>query len=163
MHYNSGMGEYTNDYMEPILGTSYLTDVPYKIDKEKYNKIVSKLEKEEKYIISGGRFNDADVVSFHLGAYYDDEYVKEILKSKSLTIFPKNSPKNSKDFYDCFQVWYDSCDNVEEEYESIVNAILDTIIGPDEACVEKLIDEMTAKKADLDNNINTLNKIMGNK
>lgn len=149
--------------MEPILGTSYLTDVPYKIDKKKYNKIVSNLVKEKKYFIDESRLNDADVVSFHLGAYYDDEYGKQILKAKFLTIFPKNSPKNSKVFYDCFQVWYDRCDNVEEEYETIVNAILDTIIGPDEACVEKLIGEMTSKKADLDNNINTLNKIMGNK
>ena len=162
MYYNSGMGEYTNDYMEPILGTCYLTDVPYKIDKEKYNKIVSNLGKEKKYTISGCRFNDADVVSFMLGAYYDEEDDKPILKSKALTIFPKNSPKDSKDLYDCFQVWYDRCDNVEEEYKSVVNAILGTIIGPDEVCVGKLIDDLTSKKTDLDDNINTLKQIMSN-
>ena len=42
MYYNPGTGSYCNDFMEHIADTKFRTNVPYKIDKQKYDEILRK-------------------------------------------------------------------------------------------------------------------------
>ena len=60
MHYESGLGSYTNDYLENILDTEYRYDVPYQVDKVKrINEIINKegLSLEDSYAY-GDTIND---------------------------------------------------------------------------------------------------------
>lgn len=136
MYYNDATNSYVSDYLENILDTKYKCDIPYKIDKEKYKNIL------EKYRIKP-RIIDADVVTFNLD-YYNNEDGE--FRNKTLFAWPKNSPKNSEDFYECCQFDdYSDKTNVKN-FKNFVHEFLDCIIGIDfeysKKEMEKLLTDM---------------------
>lgn len=58
MEYNSAIGSYEDEFLEPILDTNFKYGVPYKIDREIYENAFKKFNKNI-------RIKDADVVVFH--------------------------------------------------------------------------------------------------
>ena len=58
MEYSEATGNYQTEFLEQILDTQFRYGVPYKIDKEKYDKVLEKYGEKT-------RFKDTDVVKFH--------------------------------------------------------------------------------------------------
>lgn len=149
MTYREETGSYNNDYFEPILNekTGFLHNIPYKIDKEKYLAVLEKHHQEN-------RFKDTDIVSFHSDYTVDDEGNIHMM---GFFAFPKNSPEDSNDFYDCFL--FDG-ENVNIKYFKFVEDILECIIGADKECLAKLLKEKSEDLNKLMEYINTIIRIL---
>ncbi len=98
MYYNHATDSYNNDFLEQIFDTGIYCNIPYKIDRKKYNKILKKYNQCTRII-------DADVVEF----CYDCCITEKDDDLYCFYAFPKNSPEESNDYYDCFQ--FDNFDN----------------------------------------------------
>ena len=88
MYYNSATGDVQNDFMEPLIPEikDCYTDVPYKINKEKYFELFEK-EVAKRNIITNRLKKNVDVVQFTFGITIDD---KEKPTARSLFVWPKN-------------------------------------------------------------------------
>ena len=135
MEYNSATDRYENEFLEPILDTDFKYGIPYKINREKYKNAFKKFNKDI-------RIKDADVVVFHVGyTYYSDK--EGGVYSYTFYTWPKNSPEESEDFYDCAQFY--GCDygnKCKETFEDFVHAVLESIIEVDEAQCKNLINRL---------------------
>lgn len=113
MYYNNATDSYDNDFLEQIFDTGIYCNIPYKIDRKKYNKILKKYNQDTKII-------DADVVEF----CYDYSIEKDDDNPwlYCFFAFPKNSPEESNDHYDCFQFDNNECKNknIFEKYKKFV-------------------------------------------
>ena len=129
MKYNSAIDRCESEFLEPILDTDFKYGVPYKINREIYENAFKKFNKDI-------RIKDADVVVFR--AHYDEYY-----DSYTFYTWPKNSPEESEDFYDCAQFY--GCDygnKCKETFEDFVHAVLESVISADKQYSEKLIAEL---------------------
>lgn len=147
MKYNSATDRHENEFLEPILDTDFKYGVPYKIDREVYKNAFKKFNKDI-------RIKDADVVVFH--AHYDEDY-----DSYTFFAFPKNSPEESEDFYDCAQFY--GCDygnKCKETFEDFVHAVLESVISPDKQYSEKLIAELQQEVDTKMKNIESLKNLL---
>lgn len=154
MYYNSSTDKYENHFMEQILNTGIITDVPYKIDKGKYNTFLA----ENKQI---SRFNDTDVVTFSFSESHDEDSAND-LKSKVLFVWPQNLPKGSRDEYDCFQYWYDDNDDFITSYNNFVRGLFKSVICIDVTSANNVIKELTVKKDKLNTQIYNLDNYIKN-
>lgn len=123
MYYNPGTGSYETYFLEPILDTGFKSNVPYKIDRKKYQEILEKYKQDMRIV-------DADVVSFNYDySKHDDGKIWLY----AFYAYPKNSPEGSEDFYDCFLFddirCYDK--DIEEEYQKFVRELMECVIGVD--------------------------------
>lgn len=124
MIYEPGTGSYEAEFLENILDTAYKYGVPYIIDREKYEAVMKKFEKET-------GIKDANVVVFHAD-YNKDEEEDRGIYSYAFFAWPKNSPDGSEDFYDCSQFWdYQYDYKHKEKFEEFVHAILESVVGVD--------------------------------
>ena len=156
MTYSDATGSYQNDFLEQIPNSELRFDVPYKIDREKYEKVLKEHNQEL-------RIFDADVVSFRADFYEHDSWGGKTSKHFTLFAWPENSPEGSKDFYDCFQFLDYKYENEEEQlkaYNEFVHAVLECVIDPDKEQVKKAIDRLNKEKETLENNINELQTIL---
>ena len=133
MKYNSATDRYESEFLESILDTNFKYGVPYKINREIYENAFKQFNKNSsiKHAIK-----HADVVVFH--AHYDEYY-----DSYTFYTWPKNSPEESEDFYDCAQFY--GCDygnKCKETFEDFVHAVLESVISADKQYGEKLIAEL---------------------
>lgn len=129
MTYNSGTDSYQSDFLEPIFSTGFKCDVPYKIDRKKYQEII---ERNGQHM----RIADADVVSFNYDWYKGDDGEFLIY---SFFVNPENSPEGSDDFYECFS--FDSIDYRDkslEKYLRFIVELMECVIGVDITSMEKL-------------------------
>lgn len=121
MIYEPGTGSYEAEFLENILDTAYKYGVPYIIDREKYEAVMKKFEKETV-------IKDANVVVFHAD-YNKDEEEDRGIYSYAFFAWPKNSPDGR---YDCSQFWdYDYDYKHKEKFEEFVHEILESVIGVD--------------------------------
>ena len=154
MTYSSATGSYQADFLENILNTDYKYGVPYKIDRDKYESVMKAFSKEV-------RIKDADVVVFHVDYNKDEEDPSRGIYSCAFYAWPQNSPKGSDDFYDCSQFWdYEYNYKHKEEFEKFVLATLESIIGPDQECLKKLIKEKQAELKVLNENVSELIELL---
>lgn len=133
MTYNTGTDSYQNDFLEPIDETEFLCGVPYKIDREKYKEI---LERNHRHM----RIHDANVVTFSYDyCAHDDGQIWLY----NLFAWPKNSPKGSDDFYDCFQFDDDTEHKYAAyvEYHNFVRELMGCVVGVDVPTAINLRDE----------------------
>ena len=90
----------------------------------------------------------------------DDEDQKRGVYGYTFYAWPQNSPKGSKDFYDCFMFWdWEQENKHKENFEAFVRAILKSIICPDKEYINKLKDEMQEKKKEIEEQTNIINDI----
>lgn len=132
MYYEEGCGSYCNESLEPIFDTKFRYGVPYKIDRKKYEAILKKYNND-------ARIKDADVVTFsaHLNHELDSDYF-------AFFVEPKNSPKNSKDFYDCIQ-FSDLHENEGRTFNKrleFVHDLLECIIEPSIDHIQEMMDNI---------------------
>lgn len=147
MYYNPGTGSYCNDFMEHIVDTEFRTDVPYKIDKQKYNEILLKHNE-------GSRFKDSDVVtfsfdySFHSCSEGEDG---ETPYMYGFFAFPEKQ-EGSDDFYDCILFDDYKYENPKQAFEDFVKELMTAVIGVDIHAAtrekEKLAAELKKKRDD---------------
>lgn len=147
MYYNCGTGNYCNDFMEPIADTGLKTDVPYKIDKHRYNDILLKYNEMT-------RFKDSDVVTFSMDYSFHGSSTGEDGETPYMYgffVFPEHT-KESEDFYDCILFHdYDYDNNHKEAYENFVRELTACIIGVDvPTAMAKKQELSTALKKKLD-------------
>ena len=131
MKYNSATDRHESEFLEPILDTDFKYGVPYKINREIYENAFKKFNKDI-------RIKDADVVVFH--AQYDEEGG---VYSYTFYTWPKNSPEESEDFYDCAQFY--GCDygnKCKETFEDFVHAVLESVIEVDKVHCKNLINRL---------------------
>lgn len=127
MYYNPGTGSYCNDFMEHIADTELRTDVPYKLDKEKYDEILRKYNEST-------RFHDSDIVTFSMDYSFrgsSDGEDGETPYMYGFFIFPEHVD-GSDDFYDCIlfrDYYYDN--KHKEAYENFIKELTACIIGVD--------------------------------
>ena len=147
MEYNSATDRYENEFLEPILDTDFKYGVPYKIDREVYENAFKKFNKDI-------RIKDADVVVFH--AQYDEDY-----GSYTFYTWPKNSPEESEDFYDCAQFYgYDYGNKCKETFEDFVHAVLESVIEVDKVHCKNLINRLQEEVDSKMKNIELLKNII---
>ena len=140
MHYNSEIGSYTNDMLEQILGTNFYFNVPYQINKQRYNVVLEKYGKKS-------RISDATVVDF--GMDMDKEEDEDINTcGYTLFVFPKNSPSESNDFYDCIQFRDYKYNNTKESFEAFLKEILTSIVAPSIEYINKAKGQIYANMAE---------------
>lgn len=163
MYYNESTGSYCNDFMEPLVDTGFLTDVPYKINKEKYNELLKKYNETS-------RFNDTDVVTFSTDYTYTDFNVEEENTTPYMYgffVWSKNSPEGSSDFYDCMLFEDHKYDNKHKEaYENFIKEVTACIIGVDIPTAMAKKQELSAelkKKTDELAEFETVIKLANNK
>jgi hypothetical protein len=123
MYYNPGTDSYETDFLEPILDTGFRCNVPYKIDRKKYQEIIEKYKQDMRIV-------DADVVSF---TYDYSKHDDGEIWLYTFYAYPKNSPEGSEDFYDCFLFEDIRCNgkNIEEEYRKFIQELMGCVIGVD--------------------------------
>lgn len=130
MTHSDATGSYHSDFLEPIFSTGFRCDVPYKIDRKRYQEIIERNGQNMRIV-------DADVVSF--ACDYDIDENGEIWLY-CFYAWPENSPERSDDLYECFS--FDSIDypdkNLEEEYRRFVLELMECVIGVDITSMEKL-------------------------
>lgn len=128
MYYNESTGSYCNDFMEHIANTELRTNVPYKIDKQKYDEILRKYN-------NGSRFKNSDVVTFSMDYTFHHSSKGEDGETPYLYGFfawPENTPDGSDDFYDCILFEDYKYDNKHREaYENFVRDLMTSVIGVD--------------------------------
>ena len=171
MYYNPGTDSYCNDFMEHIVDTEFRTDVPYKIDKQKYNEILLKYNEST-------RFHDSDVVTFSMDYNFhdcSDGKDGETPYMYGFFIFPEHVD-GSDDFYDCIlfrDYYYDN--KHKEAYENFVRELMSSVIGVDiptatkekeklDAELKKKLDDVTEfeaiiKLAEIKNGERTKDKV----
>lgn len=147
MYYNPGTGSYCNDFMEHIAGTEIRTDVPYKIDKQKYDEILRKYN-------NGTRFHDSDVVTFSMDYRFHDSCEGEDGETPYVYVFfafPEK-PEGSEDFYDCILFHDYEYENHKQAYEDFAKDVFTSVIGVDIPTAtkekQKLADELQKKRDD---------------
>ena len=150
MTYSDATDSYQNDYLEGIPGTEYRFDLPYRIDRKIYEKVLRDHNQ-------GIRLKDADVVRFRAD-YYDvgdegDEQYNYVFYA-----WGENSPEGSNDFYECVQFHWEDYPNPKEAFEEFVREIMECVIAPDEEYVNREIDELTAEMEKTKENIEILKK-----
>lgn len=139
MYYNEGTGCYCNDYLEQILDTPFRFQVPYNIDKEKYNAVLDKYGEKT-------RVPDATVLEFSM--HNDKDEDDELNSGYAFFAFPKNSPEDSNDFYECVQFRaYKYEGKQKEAFETFLREILACVTGPS-------YKHILQDKAEIYNNIN---------
>ena len=153
MKYNSATDSYENEFLEPILDTNFKYGVPYKIDREVYENAFKKFNKDI-------RIKDADVVVFHADyTYYSNK--EGGVYSYTFYTWPKNSPEESEDFYDCAQFY--GCDygnKCKETFEDFVHAVLESIIEVDKVHCKNLINRLQEEVDSKMKNIELLKNII---
>ena len=148
MTYYEETGSYQNDPFESILDTGFRYDVPYRIDRKKYEDLLRSYD-------TNARIVDADVVMFRAEYYEhsDDE------RNYAFFAWPENSPEGSHDFYDCILFDY-KYDDPCAEFEKFVHGMMECIIEPDAECVNAKIEKMRDMIKVFKKNIQTLQKIL---
>jgi hypothetical protein len=147
MYYNPGTGSYCNDFMEHIADTEFRTDVPYKIDKQKYDEILRKYNE-------GTRFHDSDVVTFSMDYTFHESSEGEDGETPYMYgffAFPEK-PEGSEDFFDCILFHDYEYDNKHKEaYENFVRELMGSVIGVDIPTATKEKEKLAAElKKNLD-------------
>ena len=150
MYYNESTGSYCNDFMEHIIDTGFRTDVPYKIDKQKYDEILRKYN-------NGSRFKDSDVVTFSMDYsfhHFDKGEDGETPYLYSFFAWPENPSDGSGDFYDCILFEDYKYDNKQKEaYENFVRELMTSVIGVD---IPTAIIEKEKLEVELKNKLNEI-------
>ena len=147
MKYNSATDRYESEFLESILDANFKYGVPYKINREIYENAFKKFNKDI-------RIKDADVVVFR--AHYDEYY-----DSYTFYTWPKNSPEESEDFYDCAQFY--GCDygnKCKETFEDFVHAVLESVIEVDKVHCKNLINRLQEEVDSKMKNIELLKNII---
>ena len=126
MTYLAETGSWQSDFLEKILDTDIRCDVPYKIDRKKYEDVVKKYSLEL-------RIKDADVIIFRVDYSKDFDDPDGEFTGKTFFAWPKNSPEGSDDFYDCFQFhdWYGDEKHHADMFEIFVHELLESVMCPD--------------------------------
>lgn len=127
MYYNESTGSYCNDFMEHIADTELRTDVPYKIDKQKYDEILLKYK-------NGSRFKTTDVVTFAMDYSFhhcDKGEDGETPYLYGFFAWPENPSDGSGDFYDCILFEELNFSDHKEAYENFIKELTSCIIGVD--------------------------------
>lgn len=127
MYYNESTGSYCNDFMEHIADTELRTDVPYKIDKQKYDEILLKYK-------NGSRFKTTDVVTFSMDYSFHHCNKGEDGETPYLYgffVWPENPSDGSGDFYDCILFEELNFSDHKEAYENFIKELTACIIGVD--------------------------------
>lgn len=141
MYYNPGTGSYCNDFMEHIADTELRTDVPYKLDKQKYDEILRKYN-------NSSRFKDSDVVTFSMDYTFHDNSEGEDGETPymyAFFAFPEK-PEGSKDFYDCILFHdYGYNNKHKEAYENFVRELMTSVIGVDIPTATKEKEKLAAE------------------
>lgn len=162
MYYNPGTGSYCNDFMEHIADTELRTDVPYKIDKQKYDEILRKYN-------NGSRFKDSDVVTFSMDYTFHGNCEGGDGETPYLYGFfawPENTPDGSDDFYDCILFEELNFPNHKEAYENFMRELMTAVIGVDIPTATKEKEKLAAelkKKADDFTEFETIINLANNK
>lgn len=162
MYYNESTGSYCNDFMEHIGDTGLRTNVPYKIDKQKYDEILGKYNEST-------RFHDSDVVIFSMNYNFHDSSEGEDGDTPymyAFFAFPEK-PEGSEDFYDCILFHDYEYDNKHKEaYENFIKELTACIIGVDVPTAMAKKQELSAeikKKLDELVEFETVIKLANNK
>lgn len=152
MYYNSATGDVHNDFMEPLIPEikDCYTDVPYKINKEKYFELFEK-EVAKRNIITNRLKKNLDVVQFTFGITIDD---KEKPTARSLFVWPKNLKT-----YDVFIFHSDFNENFLKDYDEFTKELVKTIEGIDDKYLFKLIKAKTVERNRLNKDIEKLYKL----
>ena len=155
MTYNSSTNSFQNDRFEKILDTNFRYDIPYKVNKVKYSEILKEHNQQQRII-------DADVVTFHCDYTENEKWGNDDEVELSYTFFawPKNSPKNSKDHYDCFQFWHYDYDNQKEAYENFVHELLKCVIGVDYEHVMNVYNDILNEREELNKQLEIIENIL---
>jgi len=155
MHYNSGTGSYINDTLEQILDTDFYFDVPYQINKQKYNIVLEKYGEKS-------RMTDATIVEFSMDVDKEEDEDMNTC-GYTLFVFPKNSPSESDDFYDCIQFRDYKYDNTKESFETFVKEILTSIVTPNIEYINKAKAQIYANMTEEIRQLSVLDKIIQKK
>ena len=153
MTYLAETGSWQSDFLEKILDTGIRCDVPYKIDRKKYEDVVKKYSLEL-------RIKDADVVIFHVDYSKDFDDMDGKFTGKTFFAWPKNSPEGSDDFYDCFQFhdWDDG--HHIDVFENFVHELLESVMHPDPEYLGKLKDTFIEKRKQTNKDIRIISKLL---
>ena len=148
MTYNDATDSYCNDFLEPILNkkTGFLYDIPYRINREKYEAVVKKYNQHNS-------FKSTDVVVF---ATDYDTHDDGTIWLRSFYASPVNSTKESNDSYDCFLFQ----DEKVDEYFDFVKEILKCVIGPDKNNLVKLFEDKNKELYVLIQQVSTIKTIL---
>ena len=149
MRYYEETGSYQNDPFESILDTGFRYDVPYRIDRKKYEDLLRSYD-------TNARIVDADVVMFRAEYYENDEGERNY----AFFAWPGNSPEGSHDFYDCILLTDDKYVSTKAEFEKFAHGMTGCIIEPDKDCINRDIDKMRNTIRTIKKHIATLQKIL---
>lgn len=138
MHYDSGIGCYTNTYLERILDTQFYYGVPYHIDKDKYNDIILNY-------VGASNFDDI-VVTFSVQIEKDEEDNDN--SAYVFFIHPENDLDEDNYQYDCISFYSTDYDGAQRLcFTEFVISILNCVIEPS-------IQDIQKAKGSIINNIN---------
>ena len=149
MTYYEETGSYQNDPFESILDTGFRYDVPYRIDRKKYEDLLRSYD-------TNARIVDADVVMFR-AEYYEHG---EGERNYAFFAWPGNSPEGSHDFYDCILLPDYKYADTEAMFEKLARGMMECVIEPDKDCIKRDIDKMRDTIRTIKKHIATLQKIL---
>lgn len=150
MYYEEVIDAYCNDFLEPIIDTTFRYDVPYKIDKEKYTEVLKKYNYTS-------RFKDADVVTFGFHLNTEDRY-----NYLAFFVHPQNSPNGSEDFYDCIQFGslFESESRPYDTHQDFIRDLLQCVIKPSTEHIREMMNDIREQINKNHEDLNSLQRII---
>ena len=150
MKYDAATNSYQNEYMEDILDTGLKYNIPYVIDMEKYQQVLTEYSETNS-------FKNTDTVIFHADYSVDDDNIPWLY---AFYVFPSNQPTESDSSYDC--ILFDSHreGQIESKFNKFVHKIAECVKHPNDFVLTQIQKKLESEMDEKKKNIEYINKLL---
>lgn len=150
MKYNEATDSYQNEYMEDILDTGFKYDIPYVIDTEKYQQILTEYSQKS-------CFKNTDTVIFHADYSVDDDNIPWLY---AFYVFPSNQPTESDSSYDCILFDRYREEQIKSKFDEFVHKIAECVKYPNDFVLTQIQKKLESEMDEKKKNIEYINKLL---
>lgn len=150
MKYDAATNSYQNEYMEDILDTGLKYNIPYVIDMEKYQQVLTEYSETNS-------FKNTDTVIFHADYSVDDDNIPWLY---AFYVFPSNQPTESDNTYDCIMFDSHRKEQIESKFDEFVHKIAECVKHPNDFVLTQIQKKLESELDEKKKNIEYINKLL---
>lgn len=150
MKYDAATNSYQNEYMEDILDTGLKYNIPYVIDMEKYQQVLTEYSETNS-------FKNTDTVIFHADYSVDEDHIPWLY---AFYAFPSNQPTESDITYDCIMFDSHRKEQIESKFDEFVHKIAECVKYPNDFVLTQIQKKLESEMDEKKKNIEYINKLL---
>ncbi len=150
MKYDKGTDSYQNEYMEDILDTGLKYDIPYVIDMEKYQQVLTEYSETNS-------FKNTDTVIFYADYSVDEDHIPWLY---AFYVFPSNQPTENIITYDCVMFGSHREGQIESKFSKFVHKIAECVKHPNDFVLTQIQKKLESEIDEKKKNIEYINKLL---